>query len=322
MSSYHSYFRFLDKNSKDFDWLIVAFDADNGEMDSYLTQEQVYTDSYNGAKRTVYGTKWTAVPKIKISVIKRDGSDFSLTECRAAYKWLTGSPQASWLDLYSGNVLKYSLLCTVQTVAPYKLDARTVGLVIYFESISPWAYSPLNEFGCSFIQKLYVAKGGALVGDSSVFEIDEDGVLCDTVDVLEMSDNGTLYIDNSVYLQVDNETDDLYTPIYLNVEFENRSSDYLSIRNITTDEETILTGMQPNEVIKMNAGKFIISDIPGKIFGNDFNFVWPKLAPGPNEFVISGSGEGTINFTYRYAIKIGDCAIDTDEINYDFYCAN
>ena len=42
VSSYHSSFSYLDKNSKnDFGWIIAAFDPDNGEMDSYLSQEQI-----------------------------------------------------------------------------------------------------------------------------------------------------------------------------------------------------------------------------------------------------------------------------------------
>lgn len=319
MSSYHSSFKFLNKSSIDEGWLIVAFDADNGETDSHLNQEQIYTDSYNGSRRILYGTRWTEVANIRISVIKKDGSDFSMDECRKAYRWLTGNPKANWLDLYVGEELTYSILCTVQNVKPYKLDARTVGLNIYFESISPWAYSPVQSFSCSFDQKLLVSNG-VLNNDSSNFNVDEDGVIYNNTETMRVDNNGTLYIDNSVSLQTNNQTDDLYTPIYLNIIFRNNTSDYLSIKNTTTNEETIITGMSQNEVITINAGQFIISDIPGKIFGNDFNFVWPKLAPGLNEFIISGSGVGSINFTYRYPIKIGDCAIDVEDLNYDFYC--
>ena len=150
MSSYHSSFKYLDKKSdEDFGWIIVHFDPDNGETDSYLSQEQIYSDSYNGTKRTLYGTKYNSVANVKITVIKQDGSDFTLQECRNAYKWLTGNPDAEWMDLYVGNEVKYRLLCTIQDVKPQKLDARTVGLNIYCESLSPWAYShqiTLSEF--------------------------------------------------------------------------------------------------------------------------------------------------------------------------------
>lgn len=142
MSSYHSSFKYLDKKSdKDFGWIIAHFDPDNGETDSYLSQEQIYSDSYNGTKRTLYGTKYNSVANVKITVIKQSGSDFTLDECRRAYKWLTGNPEANWMDLYVGDEVKYRLLCTIQDVKPQKMDARTVGLNIYCESLSPWAYS-------------------------------------------------------------------------------------------------------------------------------------------------------------------------------------
>jgi hypothetical protein len=48
------------------------------------------------------------------------------------------------MDLYIGNEVKYRLLCTIQDVKPQKMDARTVGLNIYCESLSPWAYSPMQ----------------------------------------------------------------------------------------------------------------------------------------------------------------------------------
>jgi hypothetical protein len=54
MSSYHTSFSYLGKSSKDMGWIIVAFDADEGATDSYLSQEQIYTDSYNGTRRILY----------------------------------------------------------------------------------------------------------------------------------------------------------------------------------------------------------------------------------------------------------------------------
>ena len=52
-----------------------------------------------------------------------------------------------------------------------------------------------------------------------------------------------------------------------------------------------------------------------KIFGDDFNFVWPRLAPGLNHFKISGGGSGHVQFVYRYPMKIGDCAIDVNSLH-------
>lgn len=330
MSSYHSSFKYLEKDSQtDFKWLIVHFEADNGETESYLSREQVYTESYDGRKRNLYGTKWNAVAQVKITVIKQNGKDFSVDDCRSAYSWLTSRKTASWLDLYAGEVHQYSFLGTVSDVKPQKLDARTVGLNIYFDSISPWAYSSLQTERCSFGQALAVNNDGVLYKGSEedqLLDITENGYLFNGTEgsssVFNIEDTGVLYIDNSVKLKIDNCTDDLYTYIYLDSVFTNKTSDSVHIKNVTLDEETVITGISENEVITISSSQFISSDIPNKIFGNNFNFVWPRLRSGVNEFVISGPGIGSIEFTYRYPIKIGDCVINVYTPGMDICCSD
>ena len=274
MSSYHSSFRYLNKKSDDLGLVIVHFNPDVGETDSYLSQEQVYTDSVKGTKRILYGTRYNSVAIVQITVMKKDKSDFSLEECRGAYRWLTGNQNASWLDLYVADKIKYSMLCTVQDVKPQKLDARTVALNIYFESVSPWAYSPECEYGF----------------------------------LLGPDDYGP------VSLELNNQTDDLYTSVYLNVQVENDTGDNISIKNETLGEETIITGLNKHETVTISSEQFIVSDVPNKIFGNKFNFVWPRLAPGTNSFLIKGNIKSFLA-KYRHPIKIGDCAIDVDDLN-------
>ena len=143
------------------------------------------------------------------------------------------------------------------------------------------------------------------------FKVDANGVAYNN-SILNITDDGTLEIYNPSSLIFDNQTDDMYTYVNLNMVFTNDNSDYISIKNITTNEETIISGMSVNEVITLSAEQFILSSVPNKIFGSNFNFVWPRLIPGINEFVINGSGSGSLEFTYRYPIKIGDCAIDVD----------
>lgn len=318
MSSYHSNFTYLNKNSNnDFNLLITHFDADEGETDSYLSQEQVYTNSYNGTRRMLYGTKWDSVANIKITVIKQNRSDFSVSECRKLYRWLTGNPSASWLDLYSGGKLRYSFLCTCQDVKPQKLDARTIGLNIYFESVSPWAYSPQQFASCSFGQSLSVDNSGVLFKEGQSLYITNDDVLTNGVNAAFDIEAGVVYVDNSVNLTINNLTDDLYSYVVLDTTFTNVNSDHLVITNQTlyeesgeTDGVTEIKGMSVNEIIHLSSEQFIISNVPNKIFGNNFNFIWPKLLPGVNEFIINGTGEGVVEFTYRYPMKIGDCVID------------
>ena len=327
MSSYHSSFKFLDKKSdEDFGWMIVHFEVDEGESDSYLSQEQVYTDSHNGSRRLLYGTKWDEVATVKITVMKQNQSDFTEIECRNAYKWLTGNPNASYLDLYLGDTIRYSFLGTVQNVKPQKLDARTIGLNIYFESVSPWAYSAVQTFGRSFGQLLSVDSNGTLMkGDmyDTSLNITKAGALYNSTrgnqSAFQFAPDGTVFLDNSTSMQIDNQSDDLYSFVILNTVLNNVDSDYISIRNKTLNEETIISNMSVNENIILSSGQFIISDIPNKIFGKNFNYVWPKLAPGINEIVIDGTGALNVIFTYRYPIKIGDCAIDIG--NFEQQCA-
>lgn len=318
MSSYHSSFTYLKQNSSDdFKLLITHFDADSGETDSGLTQEQVYTSSYNGAKRILYGTRWSSVPTVKITVIKQNRSDFTVAECRAIYKWLTGNPIASWLDLYAGDDLKYSFLGTVQDVKPEKLDARTIGMNIYFESLHPWAFSPEQTSSTSFGQALDVDEG-VLYKMGQNLDVNNAGVLSNgTNATFDISEDGVIYIDNSVEMSIENDSDDLYSCIPLYTKFVNINSTEFSITNETlydmtdgADGFTEINNLIAGETIELTAEKMIMSDAPNRIFGDSFNFIWPKLISGVNKIVVSGSGKGEVYFTYRNIIKIGDCAID------------
>ena len=219
MSSYHSSFKYLNKKSdEDFGWIICHFTPDDGESDSNLSQEQVYSDSYNGSKRKLYGTKWNSVANVKITVIKQDGGNFSLEECRNAYRWLTGNPEASWMDLYVGDEVKYRLLCTIQDVKPQKVDARTVGLNIYCESLSPWAFSPtqvasysatengehirINNLSDDMYSFVNVKTTYVNLSGSSVTI--ENTTIGDQTYVGNLNQNETIILDNNMFITSDN----------------------------------------------------------------------------------------------------------------------
>ena len=278
--------------------------------------EPIYTDKYDGSRRIDYGAKFNSVAVIKISVIKRNEKDFTVAEIRDFLKWTTGSRTNSYLDLMVGDEIKFSFLGRVTNAYQQKLDARTIGLSIEFTSVSPWAYSPIQYVGYSSNQSMNIDNDGVLYkeGIATYFHIDENGVLYDD-GVFDIEDDGTLYFDNSPTIQIDNKTDDLYTPVYLNTVFENGTSDTLYIKNITLDEETCITSINQNEVITLSSEQFILSDKTSKIFGDSFNYIWPRLAPGNNDLIIDMNGSGSLAFTYRYPIKIGDCAIDIDALN-------
>lgn len=316
MSSYFPSFTYNKLNSlKDKNLIVVAFDADEGEVDTFLGMDPIYTESAFGTKRLDYGAKYNSVAVIRISVIKMNGKDFTVAEVRDFLKWTTGARTNSYLDLVANDEVKFSYLGRVTSAYQQKMDARIVGLTIEFTSVSPWAYSPEQHESYTLNQSINIDNDGVIykVGDSTTLNIDESGALYNN-SLISVTADGVAYIDNTSILPIDNKTDDLYTPIYLNTTITNITNSSISIKNTTLDEETTIDNMSQNETITLSAEQFIISSVPNKIFGNTFNFIWPRLAPGVNEFVISGDGNGSVEFIYRYPIKLGDVAIDLDTI--------
>ena len=271
MSSYHTSFSYLGKNSKDDFGLIICHfsdNADSGETDTFLSTEAVYSDSYDGTRQKFYGAKYDQVAAPQITVIKQDGTDLGITDNRKILKWLTGSRQSTWMDFYIGDEVKYRLLGRVKSASQYKMDAKVVGLILTFESVSPYGYSSLQTVSQS------------LTGDETIT------INCDT--------------------------DDLYSYVSMNTTFENTSGDSLTIINNTTGDITEVTGLAQNEVINISDNMVITSDKPGKTFGNTFNFVFPRLVAGDNEFTISG--KGNIVFQYISPVKLGNIAIDLNSV--------
>ena len=320
MASYHSSFTYNGLNSaKDMGLIIAAFasDTDNGLTDTFLSMDISSDDYYDGTKRYTYNSRYNTQATVTITVVKNNGKDFSLQQVRSCLKWLTGAKTDSWLDMYNGDEIKYSFLGRVTNVQNYKLDARIVGLIITFTSVSPWAYSAPQVFDCSIYQLIDITEEGVLLkgGDDAVpLGTDSEGVLSvsylDNNNYFNITDDGVVYIDNSYRTVIDNQSDDLYTYIYLDIDYINESSSFVSIRNITLGEETKVTSIRTNESISISAKQFIISDVPNKICGDTFNFVWPRLQPGLNDFIVEGDGRGSAKFTYRYPMKVGDCAMD------------
>ena len=266
MSSYHTSFTYLEKNSyDDFNLQIVHFESgDSGETDSYLSQDAIYQDSVRGTKRTMYGSKYNSVALLNITVMRPSGEEFSIEKTREINKWLTGATQYSWMDLYIGDEVKYRMHCFVQDVKPYKIDSRIIGFVITAESSSPWCYSTLQ----------------------TVSQV----------------------ITGSKTLQINNPSDDVHTYTELRTVFENSTGKSLVVTNNTLGETTEINNLAVNEVVTLSENMFITSDKTTRIFGNDFNYIWPKLKSGLNDFTINGTG--TITFKYIFPMKVVDCIGD------------
>lgn len=332
MASYHT-FEYMGKNIKDMGFIVVAFDADNGLADTYLGMEQVYADNYDGTKRILYGTKYNNVTTITTSIIKADGSEINVQDTRQILRWLTGARTASWLNLYDGDEFQYAFLCTNEDVQQYKLDGRTVGFTITFLSTSPYAYSDIQNIKCSFGYALKVDDDGVLFRDQRNLSVTGyNGILTNgTGGVFKLDPNNVVYLDSLIILQIDNQSDDLFSYVYMDVKFTNKNSEIFIIKNQTlydasneTDGLTQITNVLENEVITLKSEQFIASS-NNRVFGDDFNFIWPKLMPGINVLVIgcddNGDGSGDVELTYRYPIKIGNFTMSIETSGGGLYCS-
>ena len=332
MSSYYPSFNYMGLNSfKDKNLMVVHFESgDDGEMDTFLGMDQIYTENPYGTKRLTYGAKYNNVAVIRISVMKASGQDFTVAETRDFLRWTTGARQNSYLDLVDGDDVVVSFLGHVTSVYQQKIDARTVGFIIEHTSVSPWAYSALQHISCSFGQSMSIDENEVLSKTGDALSVNSDGVLSNgNIAMFKINNDGTMYIDDVTELYIENPSDDLYSYVNMDVTFKNGNSDTISIKNKTiiqetdgNDGDTAIYNIVNGEIIKINAGQFITSDRQGRLFGNDFNFIWPKLMPGANNFAISGSGNGVVEFEYRYPIKIGDCAIDVSVYNDTLTCGD
>lgn len=325
MASYHSSFTYLNKNSADQGYLIAAFEPDNGFVDTFLGMDQVYEDYYDGTKKFLYGTKYNSTATINITLIKADGTELNTADNRNMLRWLTGARTASWLDLYQGDKIQYSFLGTVGTPQQYKIDGRIVGISFEFLSITPWAYSDEQVFDRSIAQALCFDDGILTKDPISEISVSEDGVLCNSSvpsigACFCVDDDGILYVEDLIVALIDNKTDDLYSYTYLDIEYINDTCEYLEIRNETLGDITRVDNLQPKDIIYITNKQFIIAytrdQITGelvnqnRVFGDSFNFIWPRLTPGLNDFTIEGNGNGTVKFSYRYPMKVGDCSMD------------
>ena len=336
MASYHSKFLYNGKDSaKDYGLIITSFDPDNGFVDSFMSMENVSDDYFDGTKKYNYGSKYTTQASIQITLIKRNGMDMTLREFREYAKWLTGAHVDSWLDMYAGNAFAYSFLGKFTNLEQYKLDGRTIGIRLTFSSVSPWAYSAPQNFDRAIKQSLSVNNGMLTNDIVEELTVDPDGVLCYSgamATCFSVDDSGVAYIEHNIVASVGNPTDDLYNYIYLDITFENESCDGLEITNRTLDETTTIDNLHAGDIIYLSAKQFITAYSrnqltqelvnQNRIFGDSFNFVWPRLAPGLNDLYITGKGNGTVKFTYRYPMKVGDNTMDIRTYGNEISCGD
>lgn len=237
--------------------MIVGFDDNSGEHDSFLSMDSVYIDKFDGTKRYDYGAKYNSVANISVSMIKNNRENFTKDEVRNVLKWLTGSKMVSWLDLYnSEDNIDYSFLGRFVDAKIYQNGSIAYGITAFFESISPFAYSGIKKV------------------ETNVSDPTNIQIVCDSDD-----------LDTYIYPKV----------IFQNSNFGGAPLTIHNSR-IDSNEDVKLLNLAANEVITMNDNQIIYSDNSFKIFGDDFNYKWLKLISGTNNITINGNGNISIQY--------------------------
>lgn len=279
MSVYLPIISYQGKTNYDFQLTVAHFDADSGETDSYQSMEPIYTENYDGSLRNDFGARYTDVARPVVTFIDPDGDNISHHKIRSVLRWLTGSKDVSFMDICDDTGQSMcSYIGRFTDVKLYKIDARVVGIVAYFTSTSPFAYSPIKEARFTVTQE------------------------------------GTDFI-------IDCDSDDEYNVLHPTVEFTNTQAKdeanpdkiMLSLYNETMNNETTFKNLSTGETVTINSSLAVYSNNTARIFNDDYNFEFPILSCGSNNFKAIGEGELVIRF--RYPMKLADGLLDARQLN-------
>lgn len=330
MAIYHPKISFHGQTNYDLELIVSTFNPDNGEVDSYLDMEPVYTDSYDGTIRTDYGAKYKSVATPSITFIEVNGSDINPYKVRNVLRWLTGSRKNSWMDVCDkdGEIV-CSYLGRFTDVKLQKEDARVIGIVAYFTSVSPWAYSKVQspvivnlngetEFTIdnlsddlySYVYPKISFKNGKnqnkfSITNSTIVEGNAVEHFIGNGEKKEYKLDNYFYNDSSVTIDGNKTTQYKYNKDTGNLEFDIApfSGSMIEV-NSKIRNRSSFNNLQQEEVITIDNNFVAYSDNDKRIFDDDFNFVFPRLIPGTNKFF--ADGVGTLTLEFRYPMKVAD----------------
>ena len=130
-------------DSREFDLVTCfSFDSDDGNTPSFLNQDGIYTEHYDG-HRTVHRAKKNEFFNPTFTLIKDGFGDFTIEEQRKVLSWLS-IEKPGWLNVYhdDSNVVSYRCFGTWESIELYKLgNGRVVGYVVSFASSHAHAWS-------------------------------------------------------------------------------------------------------------------------------------------------------------------------------------
>lgn len=248
----------------------LSFDGTTGESNTFLTREAVASESFNGKFKNTSHYKYTENLTLKITFIKEGYGDFSLDEARKVLAWLTSKDTPSFLDVYDDRYSEaalYSVLGGFTNIQSYKLGSgRVVGFVADFESISPFAYSPINTFKRT-------------ITAPTTFK-----VTCNTDDAAYVYPRVTVK-HNGTSVEIKNSTTNTTTAIHNSVAGE----------TVTIDgANKLIYSSRTNRIFGTDFGTDTIQN----------QWVWLPLTDGENTLTVTGNCDLTLE--WREVRKIGE----------------
>ena len=313
---------FNNYSSVDFDLkTCLAFEGDSGETSTYLNREAVASETYRGDFKRVSSYKYSESLAPTIMFIDKDFGDFNLERQRKILKWLTSKDTVSFLTVYhdDSEVISYEILGGFTEIQTYKLgNGRVVGFTAIFESIAPWAFSPLQT----------ITKNVSNPSDNKItinLETDDlQSAVYPRITIQQDSNTNIITVDHamgdqdtwvegsvfkygSTYYWVD-ATSVKHTSTTNTSNFNTTS---VSIKNIHTDDydkisvfDTLVKNNIKGETVVLDGANRVVSSSSTRIFGDDFSWDWLPLYEGENE--LSFVGNCVVTIEYRTPIKCGE----------------
>lgn len=310
-------------SSQDFDLkTCLSFEGDSGDVSAFLNREAVASESYRGHFKRVHNYKYSDGLAPTITFIKEDFSDFTLEEHRKVLKWLTSKDTASFLTVYhdDSEVISYEILGGFIEINTHKAgNGRVVGITAVFESVAPWAFSPLKT----------ITKNVSSPSDNVItinLETDDPQSAVYPRITIQQNSNTNIILINHAMTDSDTWVEGSvfkYGNTFYWVDTKGvkhasttNSSDFettsVSIRNIHTDDNGKVTAFDTlvkknnkgEKVVLDGANRVVSSSSESRIFGDNFDFKWIPLYEGKNE--LSFVGNCTVTIEYRTLIKCGE----------------
>lgn len=314
-------------SSQDFDLICdLSFDSDDGEVSTYLSREAVASETHRGDFKRVSSYKYSEVLAPTITFIDKDFGEFDFDRQRRILKWITSKDTASFLTIYhdDSEVISYEILGGFTEIQTYKTgNGRVIGFTATFESISPFAFSPLQTITKNVSkpednkitinletddpQSAVYPRITIQQSDTTIVEInhamkddDKEGWVEGTVYYYK---NGKLYY----WVDATGQRNDSSTNTS---KIETTS---VSMNNIYTDDNgnqqrfaSVVKNNTRNEIVVLDGANQVVSSSRSvsRIFGDDFSWDWLPLYEGKNELSFVGNCDVTIE--YRTPIKCGE----------------